>query len=125
MRLKANILYIFSFTVLLFSCKHKEDIPKGILPPDKFQAVVWDLIRADQFVISYEVLKDSSLNKNKASIEWYGKVLSLHHVTESAFKSSLAYYQSKPALMAVMMDSLSKKTETPTFKQSVSAKTAE
>jgi hypothetical protein len=37
----------------------------------------------------------------------------------------LAYYQSKPALMAVMMDSLSKKTETPTFKQSVSAKTAE
>jgi hypothetical protein len=120
-----KIIVIVSFGILLLSCKSKNELPKGVLPPDQFQEVVWDLVRADQFITSYQLLKDSALDKNTASIEWYNKVLSLHKVTEADFKASVKYYQQRPAQLAVLMDSLSKKTETPVFKQKVSAKTAD
>ena len=31
-------------------CKSKNTVPRGVLSPDKMEAVLWDMMRADQFL---------------------------------------------------------------------------
>lgn len=113
--MRTAYLVIFSALALLIACKGKDSRPSDVLPPEKFQLVVWDLIRADHFISSYETAKDSTLNKISQQKKWYGRVLAFHKVSEETFKKSMRYYQSTPTVLSQMMDSLSHKTETPIF----------
>jgi hypothetical protein len=113
--MRAIILFVFSTFFIFVACKGKTSRPSDVLAPEKFQSVVWDLIRADHFISSYEVQKDSTLNKTVRQKIWYGRVLAYHKVSEEVFKKSMNYYQSTPSELSQMMDSLSHKTETPIF----------
>lgn len=113
--MRALILFAFLGTILLLSCKGESARPSDILPPEKFQSVVWDLIRADHFITTYEMPHDSSLNKTTQQKIWYGRVLAYHKVAEETFKKSMLYYQRRPSVLSGLMDSLSHKTETPLF----------
>ena len=50
---------ILLITVIFISCGNKNNLPPGILKPDKMQAVLWDVIRADAFTTDF-IKKDSS-----------------------------------------------------------------
>jgi|LauGreDrversion4_2_1035121.scaffolds.fasta_scaffold00652_18 hypothetical protein len=93
------------------SCGNDNQVPSGVLPPDKMQELVWDMMRADQFVVSFALPVDSTLQKDKEKIKWYNRVLAIHQVSEKEFKESFAYYQDHPNLMAVIMDSIARKEE--------------
>jgi hypothetical protein len=69
------------------------------------------MMRADQFVVSFALPVDSTLQKDKEKIKWYNRVLAIHQVSEKEFKESFAYYQDHPNLMAVIMDSIARKEE--------------
>lgn len=100
-------------TLLLFlffvsSCSEKDKIPSDVLPKDKMQTVLWDMIRADQFLQNYVFAKDTSSKKKEESIKLYQQVLSIHGISKEKFEKSFLYYKSNPQLIQSIMDSLSK-----------------
>lgn len=98
--------------IVFFSCARKEK-KDNILPENKMREVMWDMIRADQYVSDF-VLKDSSKKKDLESVKLYEEIFHLHKITRDQFKSSLAYYSSRPDLFRPIIDSLAvRKNEFP------------
>ena len=106
-------LLIFFFIFFLISCKSRDKIPKNILPQEKMQAVLWDIIRADKFLTDF-ILKDTSLNKDTASINLYQQIFRIHHVSKEKFQQSFAFYRSHPDLLKIILDSLNLRPPAPT-----------
>ncbi|MGZ8557904.1 MAG: DUF4296 domain-containing protein [Chitinophagaceae bacterium] len=100
------ILLILSFVL---ACSNKNDLPEGILPPPKMQEVMWDMIRAGEFLNGFVFSRDSSIDKPAVSQKWYIKIYQVHKISKTVFDKSYAYYQEHPLLMKSLMDSLSKK----------------
>ena len=103
MRTGLMILYISYF---IAGCKSKDEIPGNILPQKKMQAVLWDMMRADQFLADYILNKDTSLKKKTESIKLYQEIFDINKITKENFQQSFAFYQSHPALLKIIMDSI-------------------
>jgi hypothetical protein len=93
------------FAIILFSCARNEKLDHNILPIKKMREVMWDMIRADQYVSDF-LLKDSTKKKKDESVKLYDEIFRLHKITADEFKKSLAYYSSRPDLMQPIIDSL-------------------
>ncbi len=93
--------------ILFFAgCKNKKAVPGNILPQAKMQAVVWDMMRADQFLTDYVLNKDTALKKQTESIKLYQQILAINKVSKEEFERSFNYYKSHPLLLKVIMDSI-------------------
>lgn len=100
------ILLLFFF---LISCSGKNKIPQGVLPKQKMQAVLLDMLKADEFLTGYVFPNDSALNRKQESIQLYEQVFRIHQTDRDEFKKSLSFYQAHPSLMKEILDSLNKK----------------
>ncbi len=98
---------ILLFITLIFSCT-KNNGRQDVLPENKMTAVMWDLIRADQYVSDF-LLKDSARIKKAESIKLYEEIFHIHKITQQQFKKSLEYYSSRPDLFRPIIDSLVKR----------------
>jgi hypothetical protein len=94
---------------LIYACSDKDKLPKGVLTKQQMREVMWDMIRAGEFLNGFVFNKDSSLNKIAESEKWYAKVYRLHKISKAEFEKSYAYYNVRPALMKEMLDSLAKR----------------
>jgi len=101
-----NRLLIISFLFLITGCKSKNAIPRDVLPQKKMQAVLFDMMRADQFLSDYVLSKDSSLKKDAESIKLYQQVLAVNAVTKEKFVRSFTFYKAHPVLLKAIMDSI-------------------
>jgi len=99
MRLTAFIIA----TSLLFACS--SSVPRGILPPDEMKQIVFDLVRADQFIDNY-VTKDTTANIKERRITLYEQVFAIYKVSKEEFYKSYTYYQQNPDKNKVLFDSL-------------------
>ena len=97
--------FSFFLLVIFFSSCNTKKVPDDILPPEKMQEVLWDMIRADEFLVSY-VIKDTSVNRKAESLKLYQKVFDVHDISKSAFEKSFKYYQLHPETLQPIMDSL-------------------
>jgi len=97
--------YILFILFVFFNSCQNDRIPKDVLPPEKMQAVLWDMIRADEFLVSY-VLRDTSFNRKDESIKMYETVFKLHDITKSTFEKSFKYYHQHPKILKPIMDTL-------------------
>lgn len=93
--------------ILNFSCIKNEG-RRNILPENKMREVMWDMIRADEYV-SDVLLKDSTRNKKNESVKLYEEIFHIHKITQQQFKESLEYYSSQPNLFRPIIDSLAKR----------------
>jgi len=93
--------------VLLISCAKKEQRTE-VLSQTTMRDVMWDMIRADQYV-SDLLLKDSTKKKKDESIKIYEEIFHLHKITRDKFKKSLDYYSSRPDLFRPIIDSLARR----------------
>ena len=93
--------------MLSVACRGGDRVPGHIIPREKMQKVLWDMMRADQFLGDYILNQDSSLNRKQESTNMYSQVLALHEVTQKQFRESFYYYRSRPDIFKVLMDSLS------------------
>ena len=100
------ILLILSF---VFACSNKNDLPDGILPRPKMQEVMWDMVRAGEFLNSFVFSRDSVIDKPALSQQWYRKIYQVHKISKTVFDKSYRYYQDHPLLMKIILDTLSKK----------------
>ena len=108
-------LLIICCLFFIIGCKNKNRIPAGVIPQKKMQAIVWDMMRADQFLTDFVLSKDSSLDKRTESIKLYTKVFAIHQISKEQYEQSFSFYKKHPALLIVIMDSISRpKTEAPT-----------
>jgi hypothetical protein len=109
------LLPLFALTLLIIAgCKDSGKVPGNILPQPKMQAVMWDMMRADQFLSDYVLNKDSSKNKEQESIKLYSRIFAFHKISKEEFEKSFTYYRSNPLQLQMLMDSLSKqKLATP------------
>lgn len=94
---------------LIYACADKDKLPKGVLPKQQMREVMWDMIRAGEFLNGFVFNKDSSLNKIAESEKWYEKIYQLHKISKAEFEKSYAYYNGRPALMKEILDSLAKR----------------
>jgi hypothetical protein len=92
----------------IFSCTNKNKLPEGVLPQPKMQEVLWDMIRASDFLNNYVFYKDAGVDKAAESYKWNEKVFEIHKITREQFMKSYTYYQQHPREMKVIMDSIGK-----------------
>jgi hypothetical protein len=102
-------MVLVAYCMLIAGCGGGGKTPAGILTPEKMEAVLWDMLRTDQFLTDFVFSKDSTLNKTVESTKKYSQVLALHQVSKDDFKKSFLYYQDNPGKMKVLMDSISKR----------------
>lgn len=102
-----RLIIVMIICCLVAGCGAKEKLPADILEREKMQAVMWDMMRADQFLSGYALGSDSTMNKDSFSIRTYQQVLALHNLSKEKFAKSFAYYKANPALMKQIMDTLS------------------
>ena len=101
------LLSIISF----FSCSEREQ-KKDILPEKEMREVMWDMMRADQYVAAF-LSKDSTHSKKDESIRLYDEIFKIHKITREQFKTSFNYYTSQPDLFRPIIDSLAKRKIEP------------
>ncbi len=98
-----NFLLIVLICVFI-SCSNNK-VPKGILPKPKMENVLWDLMRADEFVMNY-VRKDSTRSKKQESIKLYQQVFQIHKITKEEFEKSFSFYKKHPEILKPLLDTL-------------------
>ena len=94
------ILAILVFT----GCSHKNRIPKGILSQKEMTAIMWDMMRADEYFNLSSNYNDTLRKMERTSM--YEQIFRLHSTDLSEFKKSISFYQSRPDLFKVISDSL-------------------
>jgi hypothetical protein len=104
------VLISFLFFFVTGCNKRGDHVPPGILQPEKMQWVIWDIIRADEFVSTFMVSRDSTLNKDSVRASWYEKVFRVHKINKETFEKSFSFYRAHPEQFKKMMDSLNVKT---------------
>jgi hypothetical protein len=97
------------------ACSSKKDIPSTILTQKEMKEVIWDMMRADQYLGNYVFTRDSSVNRTSESLLFYQRIFKLHNITKDRFMESFNWYRARPVLFKSIMDSISVPTETAPF----------
>ena len=98
-------LYVVGLMFLLTACSKKNEIPPNIIPPEKMQRVLWDIIRADAYTQEY-IKKDETKNPLLENAALQKRVFSFYKITKEDFTRSFNYYTEKPELINALLDSM-------------------
>lgn len=99
-------LLLLCFLFLIAACGSKNKVPGNVLPPKKMEAILWDMMRADQLLADYVLNKDTAKDKDKESIKMYEQIFGFHKISKEEFERSFSYYRSNPERLKVIMDSI-------------------
>ena len=99
-------LIFFSFMVFLAACTNRSGIPEKIIPPDRMQKIMMDVIMAEQLSANYLIRDSLKKDKVKANQELLEVIFKIHHTNRVEFKNSLNFYESRPDLNKSIFDSL-------------------
>jgi len=86
------------------SCSDKNSVPAGVMPHEKMEAVMWDVIQSEQYSAAY-LAKDSAHLKLE-NLRLYDEVFRLHQISREEFRKSYQYYMGRADLAQVLFDSL-------------------
>ncbi|RYG47569.1 MAG: DUF4296 domain-containing protein [Chitinophagaceae bacterium] len=111
--MKRQLFFLLVLLGLITACSDKNKLPKDVLSHAKMQAVMWDMIRAGDFLNTYVILRDTSVDKIAETQKWNEKIFQIHKITRDQFNNSYRYYQQHPQLMKAVMDSISKTVVEP------------
>jgi hypothetical protein len=93
---------------MALGCSDKNRVPSGVLPRQKMEDVLWDMIQADQY--SSFLTKDSAhIHLKEERLRLYEQVFLLHGVSRDQFRKSYDYYMAHPDLTQTLFDSLQAK----------------
>lgn len=89
----------------IFMACSSRPVPDGIIPPEKMEKVVYDLMQVDEFINNF-VYKDSSIDIKKQRSIYYEQVFKIHNTTRKDFFTSFKYYEQRPEIQKTLFDSL-------------------
>ena len=90
---------------LMSSCGNKEQLPAGVLKPEKMKAVLWDVIKADVFTAEF-IKKDSSKNATAENLKLQQQIFAIHKITKADFYTSYDYYKTNTVEFKKIIDSM-------------------
>ena len=93
--------------LLFFSCKQKTKVPDTILPVNKMEKVLMDMLLADEFYNQKQT--DSATIDSFSRTNLYQAVFTLHKTNKEEFRKSLSFYESHPDVLKTVLDSLHNK----------------
>ena len=94
--------------LVLCACSGTPSVPRGVMPPQKMEAVLYDVIRADE-TVDFLQISDSTYRIFSRRVALYDTVFQLHAIRKEDFQKSLRYYQGRPDLLKGILDDLQKK----------------
>ena len=92
-------------SVFLFSCRNTDNMPKGVMPAEKMQAVLWEVIRAESFTNQF-VKAGSTTKAWTENARLQKQIFTIHQTTREDFCRSFDYYKKHSGLLKVIMDSM-------------------
>jgi len=101
---------VFLLFLILVSCTGRKRIPKGVLPPDKMEKVLYDVLLAEGYAESY-LYADTTQTKEDWVIKEMDKVLAIHKVSQETFMKSYDFYKSRPDMLKVIADTMNAKSQ--------------
>ena len=101
--MKLSMLFIG--LVLFSSCGNKDKLPAGVLKPEKMQAVLWDVIKAEAFTTDF-IKKDSAKNAAAENLKLQQQIFAIHKITKADFYTSYDYYKTNTVEFKKIMDSM-------------------
>jgi len=101
-----------AFLLLLFSCGSKTAVPKDVLPVDKMTTVLWEVMLAD--ALANHRYPTDTATQFDTSMVLYQQIAKAHGTTQAQFKRSMQFYESRPDLLQIILDSLQKRATIPT-----------
>lgn len=94
----------------ILGCSNNKSKSSGILPKEKMQAVMWDIIGADVFSEQF-IKKDSVKNPSMENMQLQNKIFAIHKITKVDFYKSYDYYIAHADQMKIILDSITAKAE--------------
>ena len=107
--MRSSFLVLLLLLVLV-SCTGRKRIPKGVLPPDKMEKVLYDVLLAEGYAESY-LYADSSMTKEAWMNKEMDKVLAIHKVSQETFMKSYDFYKDRPDMLKVIADTMNAKSQ--------------
>ncbi|HVK98058.1 MAG TPA: DUF4296 domain-containing protein [Flavisolibacter sp.] len=101
---------LFVFLAAFISCNPKDKVPKEVLPVDKFEDILFDVMKADELV-EFRQMFDTSFQQVQKRLNYYDTIFNIHQVDKNTFQRSLQFYQTKPEFLKVIFDSLQQKVD--------------
>jgi hypothetical protein len=104
---------VFSLLLLalfFFACKD-DDQPGEVLPAEKMEQVLWDLLQADEY--AQQKFPEDSSARSRLLLEHYQQVFAINRVSAASFKKSYNWYSAHPGKLNVVLDSLRNRSATP------------
>jgi hypothetical protein len=105
----SRFVFFLLISFFMIGCSGNK-VPKNVLPQKKMEAVLWDVLLADQ-TAEYYIQKDSSINALQKHVGLYQQLFQIHKISKEDFKRSLQFYESHPQLLKPVLDSLQKRSE--------------
>lgn len=99
--IRVGVIVIILFVT---SCAQKTKLPETILPPEKMDKLLMDMLRAEEFFNQKQ--SDSAFRDSFNRVHLYQSVLATHNITKEDFKKSFIYYESHPELLKTVLDSM-------------------
>ena len=69
------------------------------------QSVLWDVMRAESYS-NHFISMGGNKNLPEENARFQKQIFSIHHITRAEFNKSFSYYNSRPDLMKVLLDSI-------------------
>jgi Domain of unknown function (DUF4296) len=100
-----RLIMLIAGLFFLSSCGNKEKLPAGVLKPEKMQAVLWDVIKADAFTSEF-IKKDSAKNAATENLKLQQQIFAIHKISKADFYESYDYYKSNTVEFKKVIDSM-------------------
>lgn len=98
---------VFVLAVLLLpACANSDAIPGSIIPKQKMETIIWQLIQSDEYINTRQA-KDTAKNISTEKRKIYQQVFDLNGVSLAEFKKSYLFYMEHPNMSKEMFDSIS------------------
>lgn len=105
-------IFFAVFFLAFFSCRSKTAVPKDIIPVAKMTDLLWDVMLADELVVQrYRTAGEAQ--KLDTSTVLYQQIVKAHGTTQQEFKKSLQFYEGRPDLLQIIIDSLQNRSMIP------------
>lgn len=102
------VMFIGIAVALSFSaCSDKMKTPSGVLDREEMEAVMWDMILADRYAVTY-FPSDTTKRKDikTETLKLYDQVFQIHDISQEKFLKSYKFYLSRPDISKSMFDSI-------------------
>ena len=119
-----RIIILLAGLALIASCANKDKVPDGILKPEKMQAVLWDVIKADAFTAEF-IKKDSAKNAAAENLKLQQQIFAIHKISKADFYNSYDYYKSNTVVFKKIVDSMVAQAERKKYTNPKSFPTAQ